>query len=416
MADLKSKIDQANQEAVRRMIDSQIMWIDVRKAVDTCPGMKGNMIMHAGPPIEWERMGSAQKNAVKGAVVYEGWAPNLDEADKLVSTGQVVLAPCHEHNTVGSMTGVTSPSMPVIVVKNETFGNEGYCLMYESPEPHKLSFGYFGEESLKNLKWHEEVCGPVLKAVVAEMGPFNVKEIISRALFMGDELHSRSFASTALFALEISPHLVKLGFDKKTLSEVADFIRRSPQFFLHFGMAGSKAIADAAVGVEYSTVVTGIARNGVEVGIRVSGLPGQWFTGPSSPIEGLYFGNYTVDDAQPDMGDSAITETTGLGCFAHAASPALGLTKGSVDMAYKFTSQMEQICVGHNPHYSIPYLGGKGSPLGIDIRKVLANDIVPAINTGIAHKKGGQIGVGNAYAPREAFKKALLAFREKYDM
>lgn len=415
MSSLKERIEQANHETVRRMIDSQISWVDVKKAIDTCPGMKENMIMHAGAAITWDRMGDAQKNAVKGAILYEGWADNLEEADRLVASGKVELSPCHLHATVGSMTGVTSPSMPVFVVKNETYGNYGHCLIYESPEPKKLSFGYVGPESMENLKFIDDVVAPVLKELIKAMGgSFNIKKIMSRALFMGDEMHSRSFASTALFNLETAPYLFELPFDKATLKAFSDFVRRSEQFFLHLVMAGSKALADAANGIEYSTIVTGIARNGVEVGIRVSGLGEQWFTGPSGPIDGLYFGNYTVADAQPDMGDSAITETTGLGAMAHVASPALGLTKGSVDMAYKFTNEMQQICIANNPHYAIPYLGGKGSPVGIDIRKVLETGIVPVINTGIASKKGGQIGVGNARVPMEAFKKALVAYNKEY--
>lgn len=414
MSDLKEKINQANEETVRRLIDPQVSVVDIKKAIETCPGMKKNMIMHAGPPIGWDRMGDAQKSAVRGAILYEGWAKSEEEAAGMVASGEVLIEPCHFHGCAGSMTGVTSPSMPVWVVKNETYNNLGHCLFYESPDVKKLSFGYVGPESMANLKFHDEVTYPVMKALIAKMGPLNVKKIISRALFMGDEMHSRSAAATAIFNLEISPWLFDLDFDKKTLHAMSDFIRRSEQFFLHAVMAACKALADGATGVEYSTIVTGIARNGVEVGVRVSSMPERWFTGPSGPIEGLYFGNYTVADAQPDMGDSAITETTGLGAMAHAASPALGLTKGSVDMAYKYTSEMQEICIARNPHYAIPYLNGDGAPVGIDIRKVLETGITPVINTGIASKKGGQIGVGNARAPMEAFKKALIAFKEKY--
>ncbi|MDL2264262.1 DUF1116 domain-containing protein [Synergistaceae bacterium OttesenSCG-928-I11] len=414
MSSLKEKIEHANNEAVDRMINAQISWVGMKKAIDTCPGMKKNMVMHAGPPISWERMGDAQKKAVCGAAMYEGWGKSIEEADRLVASGEVELSPCHFHATVGSMTGITSPSMPVFVVKNETYGNYGHCHIYESPEPQKLSFGYVGPESFENLKFIDEVIFPVLSALIANIGSFNVKKIISRALFMGDELHSRSFASTSLFSLEVSQYLFELPFDKATLLAFSDFVRRSEQFFLHLVMAASKALADAANDIPYSTILTGIARNGVEVGIRVSGLGDEWFTGPSGPVEGLYFGNYTVEDAQPDMGDSAITETTGLGAMAHAASPALGLTKGSVEMAYKFTNEMQQICCANNPHYAIPYLGGQGSPVGVDIRKVLESGITPVINTGIASKKGGQIGVGNARVPKEAFKKAIVAFKEKY--
>ncbi len=414
MSDLKERIELANKEALKRMINSKLYWIDIRKAIDTCPGMEDHMIMHAGPPTTWERMGSAQKHACLGIIQYEGWAKTPEEAEKLAASGEIKFSPCHEHNTVGSMTGATGPSTPVIVVKNEEYGNEAYCHFYENPDPRKLSFGYYDSYVHDSLKWIEEVLAPVMKAVVAKTGPFDVKRIISRALFMGDELHSRSFAATSLFSLEISPYLQEIDFDRKDLRDVADFIRRAEQFFLHFGMAGSKATADAAHGIPYSTIVTGIARNGVDTGIRVSGLPGRWFTGPASPITGLFFGNYTLDDAQPDMGDSAITETTGLGCSAHAASPALGLTKGSVDMALQYTQRFQSITIGSNPAYSIPQLSGGGSPLGIDIRKVIATGTVPTINTGIAHKNGGQIGVGNSKVPMEAFTKAIAAFKEEY--
>ena len=414
MANFKTKIEQANQEAVKRMVDSQPVWVDVRQAIDVCPSLKKNMIMHAGPPITWEKMAFIQKSAVKGAMIYEGLAKTVEEADHLVASGEVELSPCHEHNTVGSMCGVTSPSMPVLVVKNETYGNEGYVLIYESPERERLTFGSFGDRVIQNLKWIDEVAAPVLKALVAKMGPVNLKRIMARALTMGDELHSRNFASTAVFALEVAPYLIELDFDRKTLAEIADFMKRSDQFFLHFVMAAGKVTADAANGIEYSTVLTAIARNGVDVGIRVSSLPGQWFTGPAGIVEGLFFAGYTAEDAQPDTGDSAITETTGLGAFAHAASPSLALTKGNVDMALKYTNEMQEICVGHNPNYGIPALGGKGAPVGIDIRKVLDTGITPVIDTAIGHKRCRQIGVGNARVPIEAFKKAIVAFRKKY--
>jgi hypothetical protein len=250
---------------------------------------------------------------------------------------------------------------------------------------------------------------------VEKMGSVNLRSIISRALTMGVELHSRNTAATALFVLETTPYLTHLDFDGQTLSQVANFIQRSEQFFAHFSIVAGKVTADAADGIEYSTVLSAIARNGTDVGIRISGLPRQWFTGPAGPIEGLFFSSYTAEDAQPDMGDSAITETIGLGAFAHAASPALALTKGNVDMALKFTNEMQEICVGNNPNYGIPALGGKGTPVGIDLRKVLDTGITPAINTGIAGRQGeGQIGVGNSRVPLEAFKKALVAFRQKY--
>lgn len=414
MYDLKQKIDEANQEAIERMLNSQPVWEDVRKAGDVCPGLKKNMIMHAGPPVTWERMCFPQKTAVKGAIIYEGWAKTMEEAEHLVASGEVKLSPCHEHNTVGSMCGVTSPSMPVLVIRNEIYGNEGYVLIYESADRQRLMFGCYGDTIQEKLKWIEEVAAPVLKALVTKTGPINFKGIISKGLTAGDELHSRSAASTAIFFLEVAPYFVELEFDRKQLAEVVTHIRSCENFFTQFAMAAGKVTADAADGINYCTIVTAIARNGVEAGIRISGLPGQWFTGPAGVIEGLYFVGNTEQDGEGDLGDSAILETTGLGACAYAASPALALVKGSVEAAFKYTNEMQEICVSSNPNYGIPALGGKGSPLGIDIRKVLDTGIMPIINTGIAHRKGGFIGLGNARVPKEAFKKALLAFRDKY--
>lgn len=411
VTDVKNRIQEANQCVLQRIVSAQPVWIDVRRAIDVIPGMTRETILHAGPPIEWERMCVPQKNAVLGALVYEGLAKDISAAEDMVKSGDVRLAPCHEHATVGSMAGVTSASMPVLVVRNITHGNEAFCLIYESPERQRLSFGVFNEGVLQNLKWIEQVMAPVLQAAIGKMGKLNLKPIMSRALTMGDELHSRNFASTALFALELMPHLLTLDFDSNTLSRVADFIRQSDQFFLHFSMAACKATADAAHGIELSSVVTAIARNGVEVGIRISGLGDQWFTGPAGTIHGLYFTGYSVEDSNPDLGDSAITETMGLGAFALAAAPALALVEGNTTRdALKITQDMSQIAIGRNDNFGIPILEGQGAPVGIDIRKVVETGIVPVIDTGIAYREGGQIGVGNARAPMEAFKKALLAF------
>lgn len=411
---MKDKIDEANKAALDKILNAKPHWVDVQKAIDVCPGLEDNMIMHAGPPISWEKMGSSQKSAVLGAVIYEGWAKTKKDAEALILSEKVKLSPCHEHGTVGSMCGVTSPSMPVFVVENMAEGNRSHVLIYENPGREKLSFGFFDDKVLENLKWIDNYLAPVLKSLVDKMGPLNINPIIARALTMGDEVHSRNFASTALFSLTVTPYWFDLDYDAKIMRSVTDFIKRSDQFFLHLVMAAAKATADAAHGIPYSTLVTAIARNGVDVGIRVSGLEGEWFTGSAGPVEGLFFAGYSQEDAQPDMGDSAITETIGLGAFAHAASPALALTKGSVEMALRYTKEMEEICIGNNPNFGIPALGGKGTPSGIDIRKVLETGIAPVINTGIAHKLGGQIGVGNTRSPMSAFKDAIMAFRKRY--
>ena len=412
---IKSKIEEANQVAVQRIYDSQTIWTGIKKAIDVVPGMTKNTILHAGPPIAYENMCIPQKISVKGALIYEGLAKNLDEAEKIAKSEEIILEPCHQHRTVGSMCGITSASMPVFVVKNDTFGNEAYCTIYETPERHRLTFGYYDDSVLAQLKWIEEVLGPALHFAVTKAGGINTKKIIARALSMGDECHSRHWAATANLALELMPIWIEGDIDKKVATEAARFIAKADQFFLHLTMASCKATADALEGIDYSTVVTAIARNGVEVGIRVSSMPSQWFTGPSGLIEGLYFSGFSIKDSNPDLGDSAITETMGLGAAAMAAAPAFEVVGGTLDYALETTRKMDEITVGNNPNFPIATLDGMGTPSGIDIRLVVEKGITPILDTGIAHKDGlGQIGVGNAKTPMQAYEKALKAFSEKY--
>lgn len=413
--DLKVKIEAANDEAVRRIYDSQTVWTGVDRAINVIPGMTKETVLHAGPPIAFEDMCIPQQIAVRGALVYEGLAKNMEEADEVARSGDIAIEPCHEHATVGSMCGVTSSRMPVNIVRNEDFGNEAFCTIYETPERHRLTFGYYDEDVLQQLKWLEDVMWPALDDAVKRLNGVNTKRIIARALTMGDECHSRHWAATANLALELMPVWLDSDFDTGKAKAAADFIAQSDQFFLHLTMATCKAMADAAHDIEFSTIVTAIARNGMEVGIRVSGLPRQWFTGPAGLIEGLYFSGFSVEDSNPDLGDSAITETMGLGAAAMAAAPAFEVVGGTLEKALNTTREMDEITVGNNPHFSIATLNGLGTPTGIDIRLVIDKGITPTIDTGIAHKEGlGQIGVGNAKAPIEAFEKALKNFSKRY--
>ena len=415
MPDLKARIDAANREAARRMIESVPVWTDIRKAGDTIPGMRPNLILHAGPGISWDRMCGPQKTAVCGAAVHEGLARTLDTAAKMVAAGEIEISPCHEHRAVGSMCGVTSYSMPVLVVHNKTFGNEAYCNIYEHPEREKLSYGTYNKRVAANLDWLQQVLAPVLGATIRSMGELDLRSIIARALTMGDECHSRNLSSTAALVLEIAPNLVRTG--RSEVAEVLDFLRQCGQFALHLVMAACKSTADAAAGIPNSTIVIALARNGVDTGIRVSGLGNRWFTGPAGKITGLFFSGFEPADSVADIGDSAITETVGLGAFAHAAAPALALVKAtSAREALAFTDQMRAITVAENPNYPIPYIDSRGTPTGIDIRLVVETRTTPMINTAAADKRGrGQIGVGNATAPMKAFTDALRAFAAEYD-
>ncbi len=419
---MKEDVDRANADAVDRMMEAEPALVDVQPAYKAIPVLsKGRTLTHAGPPISWERMSGPLKGAVIGAAVFEGWADTPEKAERLASSGELRFEPNHHHGAVGPMAGVISPNMPVFVVKNTKHGNVANTNMNEGLGA-VLRMGAYSQEVLKRLIWIRDKLGPSLKtaiqSAIKKKNGIDLKSIISQALQMGDECHNRNTASTLLFLREISPFIIE-GSEPGNAAEVVRFIDGNNHFFVNLAMAASKAMADAAHGVRYSTVLSAIARNGTDIGIRVSGIGDEWFTAPAMIPKGLYFPGFKAEDANPDIGDSTITETVGLGGAAMAASPAIvRFVGGTVQDALEMTRQMGQITVAKHRYFTIPYLEFEGTPTGIDIRKVLRTGITPRANTGIAHKKSGvgQIGAGVVDVPIEPFKAALAGFADKYNL
>jgi hypothetical protein len=409
-------INEANRQVIEKVLKGEPILVDIKPAIEAIPNMSKNTILHAGPPIQWSKMCQPQKNAIIGGILYEGLADSEEGANKLVEKNEIQLSPCHEHDSVGGMTGVITASMSVYVVKNKTYGNTAYSNHHEGWPIKALHWGNKDKQVLLHLRWLDNVLTPVLREAIKGMNGLNIKKIVSKALQMNDECHSRCTAATALFIEEIAPHLAVADLDRENVKESLDFLRRSEVFFLHIIMAGMKSLVEPANGIEYSTVVTAMARNGVEFGIQVSGLGKVWFTGPSSPIQGLYFPGYGPQDATPDMGDSCVTEVVGLGGFSIAASPSIILMKGgTTESILEQTRQMGKITVTKNPFFTIPFLNFEGAPFGIDINKVVEYGIEPYIDTAIAHRNGGLIGSGIARAPMQSFKNAVDVFKEKYE-
>lgn len=409
-----NKIREANKIAVERLLKSKPVLVGIGRAVEIIPGMDDNMILHAGPPLSWDRMCGPMKGAIAGALIYEGRAENYEDAVKLAKSGEIKFEPCHHHSTVGPMTGVVSPSMPVFIIENETYGNKAFCTMNEGLGK-VLRFGAYSMDVIERLKWMEKTLYPALKEAL-KIAKIDLKQIIAKALHMGDECHNRNVAATSLFLSEIVSLLLCTTLEKKVINDVVRFIKGNPHFFLNLSMPACKSMADQMAGIEYSTIVTAMARNGVEFGIRISSLGDEWFTAPAPMPIGLYFPGYSEKDANPDLGDSTITETAGLGGFAMAAAPAIvQFTGGSPKDALNATREMREITVTENPSFSIPMLDFRGTPTGIDLLKVVETGITPRINTGIAHKEPGigQIGAGLVRAPMECFKKAIKRYVEK---
>ena len=418
---IKEEIEKANKQAVERMMEAEPYWVGMDLAKNVIPGMKDHMLLHAGPPVTWERASGPLRGALIGAVLYEGWASTPEEAEKLLRKGEVIFEPTHHHSAVGPMAGVISPTMPVFIVYDKKYGNYAYSNMNEGIGK-VLRYGAYDKEVLDRLKWMKDVLYPVLKAVIEDIKKdrgegLNFKSLIAQALHMGDECHNRYVATTTLFLKEIAPYLIKSDLDKKMILEAYEFMAKNPFTTLNLGMASAKVMTLAAHNIKYSTIVTVLTRNGTDTGIWVSGLGNEWFTAPAPIPKGVWFPGYSEKDANPDIGDSAITETAGFGGFAMAAAPAIvSWVGGTVEFAVENTKRMYQITYAEHKYFTIPYLGFRGTPTGIDIRKVVATGITPTINTGIAHKKPGigQIGAGIVTFPMEPFKEALKRFAEKY--
>lgn len=410
-------IDQANATAVKRMIEARPILTGVALARDVIPGMRDDLLLHAGPPITWERASGPMKGSIVGALIFEGLADDWESARRLVTSGEIALEPCHHHNAVGPMAGVTSASMQVYILENVTHGNRAYSNLNEGYGK-VLRYGAYSDEVIEKLHWMNNTLGPILAAAIKESdGGIDIRALLAESLHMGDEGHNRNKAGSIIFTTKLAPLVAQVVGDQETEAEVLRFLGENALSVLNPVMAACKAMCDAAHGVEESTLVTAMARNGTDFGIRVSGLGDRWFTGPVGQPDGLYFPGFTADDASGDIGDSTITETAGIGAFAMAAAPAIvTFISGTPQDALNATLEMYEITEAEHEQFTIPSLDFRGSPTGIDVRKVVELGITPRINTGIAHKEPGvgQVGAGLVRPPMEIFEEALVAFGEKY--
>jgi len=410
------KIEAANEQALERMLSGTPVLIDIIPAHEAIPELRDKMILHAGPPIGWERMCGPMRGAIAGIAVFEGWATDLAEAERMAGDGAFDFHPNHHFDAVGPMTGMTTLNQPVLVVENQTYGNKAYCTVNEGLGK-VMRFGGNDAEVMDRLRWLRDAFGPVLGGALRHMGGLPLKDIVARGLSMGDEMHQRNVGCSSLLLRAIAPALAETVTDSATLSEALAFMGGNDQFFLNIAMVMGKAIMDPVRDIEGSSVVTAMSRNGTDFGILVSGTSDEWFTAPVEMPEGLYFPGFTADDANPDMGDSTIVETIGLGGFAMAAAPAVAgfVGAGAASKAALTTRAMAEITLAENPEWTIPALDYQGVPTGIDIRLVIETGIVPTINTGIAHKKPGvgQVGAGVVKAPIACFEQALYALADR---
>ncbi|MCU0488927.1 MAG: DUF1116 domain-containing protein [Anaerolineales bacterium] len=408
-------IEAANRLVCQRIKTGRPVLVGMGVARDVIPGMHRRMILHAGPPITWERMCGPQRGAVMGALIYEGLAQDDQAAERIAASQEIEFSPCHDHHAVGPMAGIISPSMPVFILENKAYGNLAYATQNEGLGK-VLRYGGMGSEVYARLKWMETDLYPALDRALNSLPEgIDLRSLIAQALHMGDECHNRNRAGTSLFLRAILPALARTNRDNETLAKVIEFIDRNDHFFLNLSMPAGKALLEPAEGTPGATIVTVMARNGTDFGIRLASMPERWFTAPAGQVQGLYFPGFSEQDANLDIGDSTITETAGYGGMAMAAAPAIvKFVGGTPQLATQTTQEMYEITFDEHEQFTIPGLNFRGTPLGIDVRKVMETGILPQINTGIAHRNPGigMVGAGILRAPEQCFRDAYAAIQE----
>lgn len=399
------------------MTGAEPVLVDVLPAGEAIPGMRPEVILTSGPPLDWDLYYGGQRNAVIYGALYEGLADSPEDADRKLRDGAIVLGATHDHGCVGSVAGIYTASMPVFVVENTAGGNRAYCNFYEGESRRRLNYGSYNDEVRRGLDFLRDELAPVLQALVRDSGGIALKPIIGRALRMGDELHSRNTAATTLFTRELMPQFIEyaVGTSRERALTALRFFAASDYSFLRLSMASAKAMADAARDVPAASVVTAMTISCRNFAIRVSGLGDEWFRGPLPEVSCKLFDGFTAGDVQWIGGESHITETVGLGGFAQAAAFGLQAYQGgSAEEMIRMNSAMYQITVAEHPDFKVPYFGFRGTPVGIDIMKVEQTGITPVIDGGLAGRDGGQIGAGILRAPAECFAAAAAAYRSKY--
>lgn len=411
-------IEKANQQTVDKFMEAQPIVVGVAKAIDVIPGMKENLFLHAGPPVSWERMSGPVKGAILGALIFEGKAKDEKEAQKLIDAGKYEFEPCHHHSSVGPMAGVISPSMMVYIVENKAHGIKAYSGLNEG-RGKVLRMGAYSAEVIERMKWMNDVLGPILDKALKAMGGIDLRALLGKALHMADDGHNRLDAASLYYTTQLAATIAEVAPDSAAAGKVIRFLADNALSILNPVMAGCKTMTDAGHNIEGSTIVTVMARNGTDFGIRVSGMGDQWFTAEAPVVKALYFPGFTEADACRDIGDSTITETAGIGGFAMAGAPAIvTFIGGGPQDAINTTLDMYEITYAEHKFFTMPALDFRGTPTGIDIRKVIEKGIPPRVNTGVAHKDPGvgQVGAGVVSAPMSLFEDALLAYAEKYNI
>ncbi len=414
---VQEKIKEANEKAVQYIIDSDPVWVDVLAAGECIDGLEDHVILHSGPPIDYEDMVMLHKRGMVSAMLFEGWAKDEKEAVEIIRSGEIKIESALDHNTVGAGTGIITKSVMMNVIEDKATGKRAATFPAEGPfQGGFCGWGLYSEDIAENLRYMREDLFPVIKEALFKRDGISLKPILAESMQMGDENHTRQSASDLIFNKEFLPDLFMLDRPKEEIMKVVRYIVDTPRFFHCYGQGAARSALMAAEGTEYSTMVTTVCGNGVEFGIKVAGLKDQWFCAKPPMMEGRYTSpKFSKEDQLPWIGDSCIVECAGMGGFAAAASPIVCSLRGmTMQEAINQTREMERISISMNPNFPVPNIDFDFLPVGIDIRLVLKTGISPVIHGGMFNYEGGLMGAGMARVPMECFEKAMKAFAREY--
>lgn len=364
-------------------------------------------ILHAGPPFRpGQAIAAPIRNSARVAAVFEGWARDFDDAGRRIDSGDIRIAPAQDHGVVVPLASVLSPGMYVQIVRDGAAAqglpparrffsplNGG-----SGPAPR---LGQCTDAALAHLRWLNGEFADCLSACLAADSNAPLLPIADAALAAGDDCHGRTAAATRLLTDRWASLWQGLA-NSGGAARARAFLDASPSFFLNLWMAACKCMLAAAQG-ENSSLPTAAGGNGIEFGIQVGGLPGQWWQAPVAPPRAtLAAGGPAPADHLPAIGDSAVVDIAGFGALAmhHAPEQAAAL---AALMPVPSGQLADALCTGWHPAF-------KRAPIrtGMSARRIAASGQSPAIALGILDRAGerGRLAGGIALAPQTPFTEA----------
>lgn len=400
--------DAAGRRSVELLDRTTARLVGVRPACEVVQGIGPRHFLHAGPPIEMDEIPGPMRGALIAGLMFEKEAHSVEQAEQIIDQGGLSISSCNDAGGAGPVAGVVTPTMPVVVAETST-GSLAFSPLNEG-RGRVLRFGATDSATIERLSWMRDELAPLLNAAVSATERIDLTSFMAEALRRGDECHNRNVGVSAALLLRLAPPIIRTARTSDAAARALEWAGGNPQFFLSFAIAAAKAIAREAHNVPGSPIVTCVAANGIRIGIQVSGCGDEWFV-TDSPLGNTKISDgYTIDDAQPALGDSFITEVVGLGACALSAAPAISSFLGtSQSDSENIVETMRRVCAGTSSRFVIPSGGYVGTPLGIDVSKVVSAATSPIVEYGLAHKRPGigQIGAGLTEVPMAPFEQAL---------